>query len=80
MSKILSVSVAAYNVEKFIEKNLDSFVNSEVRDKVEVLVIDDGSKDKTAEIVSVYENKYPGSIRLIKQSNAGPGSTVNNRN
>lgn len=77
MNKVLSVSVAAYNVEKFIEKNLDSFVNSEVREDIEVLVTDDGSKDTTPDIVSKYEAKYPGVVKLIKQKNAGPGSTVN---
>lgn len=72
MGKILSVSVAAYNVEKFIEKNLNSFVNSEVRDKIEVLVIDDGSKDSTPTIVEEYEKVHPGVVRLISQPNAGP--------
>lgn len=72
MEKILSVSVAAYNVEKFIEKNLNSFVNSEVRDKIEVLVIDDGSKDSTQAIVEEYEKVHPGIVKLIKQPNSGP--------
>ena len=77
MDKILSVSVAAYNVEKFIKQNLDSFTNSEVKEKIEVLVTDDGSKDNTPQIVKEYEQKYPGVVRLIQQPNAGPGSTIN---
>ena len=72
MEKILSVSVAAYNVENFIRTNLDSFVNSEVREDIEVLVTDDGSKDNTPNIVAEYEEKYPGVVKLIKQKNAGP--------
>lgn len=72
MEKILSVSVATYNVEQFIKQNLDSFVNSEVRDDIEVLVTDDGSKDNTPSIVAEYEEKYPGIVKLIKQKNAGP--------
>lgn len=75
--KILSVSVAAYNMEKLIRQNLDSFAASAFRDEIEVLVIDDGSRDGTADIVRSYEEKYPGVIRLISQPNAGPGSTVN---
>ncbi len=75
--KILSISVAAYNMEKLIRQNLDSFVQSPVADDVEVLVVNDGSKDSTADIVREYEEKYPGIIRLINQENAGPGSTVN---
>lgn len=77
MKKVLSISVAAYNLEKLIRKNLDSFVNSSVRDKIEVIVTDDESKDRTAEIVQEYVDKYPGTVKLIKQKNAGPGSTVN---
>ena len=77
MGKVLSISVAAYNVEKFINQCLDSFVASRLIDDVEVIVTDDGSKDNTADIVSTYCDKYPTSIILVKQENAGPGSTVN---
>lgn len=77
MEKILSVSVAAYNLESMIRQCLDSFIRPEILEKVEVLVTDDGSKDQTREIVAEYEKKYPGSFKLITQKNAGPGSTVN---
>ncbi len=77
MSKVLSISVAAYNVKQFIEQCLDSFVDSGVIEDVEVIVTDDGSKDETPEIVSRYAEKYPHSIILVRQENAGPGSTVN---
>lgn len=76
-NKILTISVAAYNLEKLIEKNLDSIVKSSVRERIEVIVTDDESKDNTAKIVEEYEKKYPGIIKLVKQKNAGPGSTVN---
>ncbi len=75
--KILSISVAAYNMEKLIRQNLDSFVASKYVDEIEVLVINDGSKDSTADIAREYEQKYPNTVRLITQENAGPGSTVN---
>ena len=75
--KILSVSVAAFNVEKFIRQNIESFLDTEVSDKIELLVVNDGSRDRTAEIAGEYQEKYPGIVRLINQENAGPGSTVN---
>ena len=75
--KILSISVAAYNLEKYIEQNLQSFINAKCRDYIEVLVVDDGSKDNTANSVEDYQKKYPNTIRLIKQKNSGAGSTVN---
>ncbi len=75
--KTLSISVAAYNMERLIRQNLDSFVNSDCADDIEVLVINDGSKDSTAQIVQEYAEKYPNTVKLINQENAGPGSTVN---
>lgn len=75
--KILSISVAAYNIEKYIEQNLQSFINENILDDIEVIITDDGSKDNTPNIVEKYVNQYPNSIKLIKQKNAGPGSTVN---
>lgn len=77
MQKTLSISVAAYNIEQFIRQCLDSFVESGVISDIEVIVTDDGSKDKTPDIVGEYVALYPESIKLIKQKNAGPGSTVN---
>lgn len=47
MGKVLSVSVAAYNLESMIQQCLDSFICPGVLEKVEVLVTDDGSKDRT---------------------------------
>lgn len=77
MEKILSISVAAYNMEKYIENCLDSFVKCKLKDHLEILVTDDGSTDRTAEIVQKYADSDPDVIKLIKQKNAGPGSTVN---
>ena len=77
MKKILSISVAAYNLGDMIKENLDSFCNSKVAKYIEVIVTDDGSKDNTADIVKEYEKKFPDTVKLIKQKNSGPGSTVN---
>lgn len=77
MNKILSVSVASYNVEQFIKQNMESFIGTEVSSKIELLIIDDGSKDNTAAIAKEYEEKYPETVKLVQQKNAGPGATVN---
>lgn len=75
--KTLTISVAAYNAEKYINKCLNSFIETEVRDKLEVLVVDDGSSDNTGDIVKGYEERYPEIIRLISKENGGHGSTIN---
>lgn len=75
--KILSISIAAYQVENTIEQCLRSFLNSAYLHELELLVINDGSKDRTAEIVSIYAEKYPDVIKLINKDNGGHGSTIN---
>jgi glycosyltransferase involved in cell wall biosynthesis len=77
MEKILSVSIASYNVEKFIRKALDSCCVPEIMDRLEVLVVNDGSTDSTLEIAREYEQKYPQTFRVIDKKNGGYGSTVN---
>ena len=77
MGKIISISIAAYNVEKFLRDTLDSLVHPAIVDDIEVLVIDDGSKDCTAQIGREYQEKYPGSFYLISKPNGGYGSTIN---
>ena len=77
--KILSISVAAYNLSDMIRDNLDSFVKApkKVLDKIEILVTNDGSTDDTEKIVKEYVKKFPNSVKLINQKNQGAGSTVN---
>lgn len=77
MNKLLSVSIAAYQVEDTIEKCLDSFLPSKYLSDLELLVINDGSNDRTAEIVYEYEKKYPDVIKLVNKKNGGHGSTIN---
>lgn len=75
--KILSISVASYNVERFIEQAIDSYLACNCKEKLEVLIVNDGSTDGTEKIVKKYLEQYPDIIKLINQKNAGPGSTVN---
>ena len=76
MEKILTVSIAAYNVEEFIENTLKSVLVNNI-DDLEVLVEDDGGTDGTADIVKKYEEKYPGIVKLVHKENGGYGSTIN---
>lgn len=77
MEKILTITVPSYNVEKYLEQTLSSFVHEEILDDIEVLIVDDGSKDHTADIGKEYEEKYPQSFRVISKENGGHGSTIN---
>lgn len=77
MDKILTISIAAYNSEKYLKKCLDSFICCNEFDKLEVLVINDGSTDSTGIIAEEYQARYPGSITVINKENGGHGSTIN---
>ena len=60
--KILTVSIAAYNVSKYLDEALEPFTNSVYKDELEILIVDDGSKDDTAEIAKKYEERYPNTF------------------
>lgn len=73
---VLTVSVAAYNVEQFLERCLDSCVGF-APGQLDVIVVDDGSTDATGEIADRYAKEYPETFRVIHKENGHYGSTVN---
>lgn len=77
MEKALTVSVAAYNVEKYIDDCLKSFIVPEIMDDIEVFVIDDGGSDDTEDIARRYEEQYPNTFKFVHKKNGGWGSTLN---
>lgn len=76
MEKILTVSIAAYNVQNYIKKTLESLLVGKI-DDLEILVEDDGGTDRTINIVKEYEEKYPNIVKLVHKENGGYGSTIN---
>lgn len=71
----LSVIIPVYNVENYLKECLDSVVNQTLKD-IEIIVINDGSKDGSREIIEEYKNKYSNIIVIDKQ-NGGYGHTCN---
>ena len=72
----VSVIIPAYNAEKYIAETLDSVLNQTYSD-YEVIIVDDGSKDKTVSIIKQYQAKYPEKVGLIQKENGGPASARN---
>ena len=72
---LVSVVIAAYNAETFISETLDSILAQTYR-HFEVIVVDDGSRDRTAEIVRSYMQN-DDRIRLIQQENSGVAASRN---
>ena len=78
MNKVLTISVAAYNVEDTLDQTLSSLVtDTDTMSRMEVIIVDDGSTDSTAQIAEKYVSSHPGTFRLIRKSNGGYGSTIN---
>lgn len=75
--KILTIVVPSYNVGEYLKQTLESFVVPQIMDKLEVLVVNDGSVDNTATIAEKFVDRYPETFVLINKENGGHGSTVN---
>lgn len=57
-SEKVSIIVPVYNVEKYLKRCLNSLVNQTLTD-IEVILVNDGSKDKSQEIINEFKEKYP---------------------
>ena len=73
--KYISFAIPCYNSEAYMEKCIDSLLVG--GEDVEILVVNDGSSDRTAEIADAYAKKYPTIVKAIHQENGGHGEAVN---
>lgn len=74
-----SVVTAAYGVEAYIDDFFSSLMQQTVgfRESIEVIVVDDGSKDDTLVKARDWERRYPDNIKVITQKNSGPAEARN---
>lgn len=73
--KLLTVTVPCYNSQDYMEKCIESLLAG--GERVEVIIINDGSKDRTGEIADAYAAKYPSIVRVVHQENGGHGEGIN---
>lgn len=73
--KLLTVVVPCYNSQEYMGKCIDSLLPG--GDAVEIIIVNDGSFDKTAEIAEEYAERFPQTIKVIHQKNGGHGEAVN---
>ena len=75
--KVLTITIPSYNTEAFIDKNLPKFLDKDILDELEILIVNDGSTDSTLDIARKYEKEYSSTVRVINKENGGHGSVIN---
>lgn len=73
--KLITFTVPCYNSEDYMERCINSLIKA--GDMAEIIIVNDGSSDKTGEIAHRYEELYPNIVRAVDKENGGHGSGVN---
>lgn len=73
--KYISFAIPSYNSENYMENAINSILPA--GEDVEILVVNDGSKDRTREIAEEYAGKYPTIVKVVNKENGGHGDAVN---
>lgn len=73
--KYISFAIPCYNSEAYMEHAIESILKG--GEDVEIIIVNDGSKDKTSEIAKRYEKEYPTIVKAIDKENGGHGDAVN---
>ncbi len=78
MNKVLTFSIAGYNVEKYLHTLIDSIISANLNNKIEILVINNASTDKTRDIAQHYAELYPDTVKIVDiEVNGMHGATIN---
>jgi glycosyltransferase involved in cell wall biosynthesis len=79
MNKILTIVVPVYNMEHYLSKCLNSLIlkDKDLMNTLEVIIVNDGSKDNSLKIMRIYESNYPNIFYVIDKLNGGHGSACN---
>ena len=77
--KAFSVVMACYNAENYLDETINSLLGQSFSfgSNIQLILVDDGSEDKTGEICQKYQNQYPDNIIYLHQENQGQGAARN---
>lgn len=75
-NKLITFAIPCYNSENYMSKCIDSILKLN-EEEIEIIIVDDGSKDNTGKIGDEYQEKYPDIVKVIHQENGGHGEGVN---
>ena len=69
---LVSALTPVYNYGRYLARTLDSALEQDYpADRLEIVIVDDGSTDETPDVIAEYEAKHPGRIRALRQENQG---------
>ncbi len=77
MEKLLSLIIPTYNMAAYLPRCLDSVLQPRTLERLEAIVVNDGSKDDSLAVARRYEAAYPGTVVVIDKPNGNYGSTIN---
>lgn len=75
--KLLSIIVPGYNIAKTLSDLMATVLIDSFVDKLEIIIVNDGSSDETSIIAHQYEKQYPECVIVVDKENGGHGSTIN---
>ena len=75
-NKVLSIIIPTYNMERYLGACLDSLLITGLQ-RIEVIIVNDGSIDSSHSIAASYEERYPNVFRVINKENGNYGSCIN---
>lgn len=75
--KTISILIPVYNTEKYIKRCMDSILLDDILGDIEIILVNDGSKDDSLKIMNEYKKQYSKSVVVIDKENGGHGSTIN---
>ena len=77
MNKILTITVPSYNAENYLLETIPTMLSISNIEKLEIIIVNDGSKDNTLAVAQNLKQNYPNTIVIVDKENGGHGSTIN---
>ena len=75
--KLLSLIIPTYNMEALLPRCLDSLLVPATLERLEVMVVNDGSRDGSLAVATGYKERFPQTVTVIDKPNGNYGSTIN---
>lgn len=75
--KLITFLIPCYNSQDYLHKCVDSLLQAANYASIEIIIVNDGSTDKTGEIAEEYSTRFPEMIKVIHQANSGHGEGIN---